>query len=168
MTTEQELAQVRKTAAAGRLREAAAACLEILKREPQNVAAIALYGDLAMDMQQRAEAVVIFRKLLEIDPKHSIAHERLAALAEKEGDYPAARSHAQTALQLNPQSLMALTVIASVLLAEGREQDALDALDDMFGVRNIERQLRATKTIEVTLNKLHCQVVTDGQRSPQL
>ena len=52
-----------------------------------------------------------------------LAHERLASLFEQTGDYPAARAHAQKALDLNPRAAMAQTALAKILLSEGREEE---------------------------------------------
>jgi tetratricopeptide (TPR) repeat protein len=134
MSIEQELQQVRRDAAAGRMSRAADKCLAILRREPGNLTAIEIYGKLAMEMNQHAEAVLIFQKLLEIEPRHAGAHEGLAALFADSGDYRAATTHGETALQLNPKSVIAQTAIAKVLLSQNREDEALDAFERAQGM----------------------------------
>ena len=134
MSVEQELQQVRRKAAAGRMSQAAEKCLAILRREPENPTAIEMYGKLAMEMNQRAEAVLIFRKLLEIDSGHAGANEGLAALLAESGDYQAATAHAEAALQAKPKSVMAQTAIAKVLLSQNREDEALEAFERAQGM----------------------------------
>jgi len=124
------LQTIRTDAEQGRLSDAVTKCLALLRREPRNVDAIALYGRLAMEMGRPADAIVILQKLLAIRPSHSDAHDCLAYLIHQQGDYANARVHALEALRLAPTLVEPHLILGSILLSEQKEAEALQQFDE--------------------------------------
>tara|TARA_R110002110_G_scaffold205066_7_gene417309 strand:- start:468111 stop:469706 length:1596 start_codon:yes stop_codon:yes gene_type:complete len=114
----------RRDALAGKWQEAARKCLAVLRQQPANAQAIALYGEVAIRMDRLPEAIVIFKKLLAIDPQNASAQDRLAHLHHQLGDHSAAKSHAETAIRLNPKAIQSYVVLGNSLLESGQQSDA--------------------------------------------
>lgn len=74
-----------------------------------------------------AEAMALFRRVLQLEPNHFAACWRLAALLYDHGDYKASREHFRKAVQLNPQHAYSFQMLGASLLKLERYEDALAA-----------------------------------------
>ncbi len=74
-----------------------------------------------------AEAINLFRRVLQAQPNHFAACWRLAALLYDRGDYEEARRYFQAAVRLNPQHAYSFQMLGAALLKLERYEDALAA-----------------------------------------
>ena len=143
MNESELLLEARREAAQEHLTGAAQKCLSVLRRNPRNLDALALYGDLAIRLKRFAEAIVIFQTLLVLAPNHCGAHGELAGLYYQQGDFPKAKVHAQTALRLNPRMVSPHTVLGSILLVEKQEAEALAEFEAAASLDPADQQVGA-------------------------
>ena len=118
------MASARHDAAEGRFTEAAKKTLAVLRQTPASLEALDLYGALAIRLRRPQDAISIFGRALQVDPKHWVAHAQLASLYFQEGDYLAAAHHAHSAIAQNPRAADPYTVLGSILLSQKREREA--------------------------------------------
>lgn len=130
MELTQALTQVRQYKNKGRYTEAARHCLAILKRDPANIEANLLYGQLAIDMRRPEDAIVIFSKLLAMAPDNAVAHDSLAYLYNETNDYANAKRHALAAIRLNPMLLESQLVLGAIEILEGDKARGLRMFDN--------------------------------------
>lgn len=129
MNTDAVLQQVQSLMAEGRYPEAARDCLALLRDQPGNIAANFLYGELAIGMDRLQDAIIIFRKLVQIAPAHPVAHDRLAFLYANVGDNHNASQHARAALGIDPGAIESRLVLGAAALQAGDKQEALEIFD---------------------------------------
>jgi tetratricopeptide (TPR) repeat protein len=130
MELTQALTQVRQYKNKGRYTEAARHCLAILKRDPANIEANLLYGQLAIDMRRPEDAIIIFIKLLAMAPDNAVAHDSLAYLYNETNDYANAKRHALAAIRLNPMLLESQLVLGAIEVLEGDKARGLRMFDN--------------------------------------
>ena len=82
-------------------------------------------------MRRPGDAIIIFRKLLNIDPTNSIAHDCLAHVYHQSGDYSSAREHAVKALEKNPALIQSQLVLGAIEVANGNKVEALRIFDSV-------------------------------------
>ena len=81
---------------------------------------------LAVDWQKRAtEAVELCNAVVAVNPKYALGHAYLAEALADDGDFASAKSAAETAIDLDPQSADALRALGYAFDAFGRYDDAL-------------------------------------------
>jgi len=71
-----------------------------------------------------AEAINLFRRVLQAQPNHFAACWRLAALLYDRGDYEEARRYFQAAVRLNPQHAYSFQMLGAALLKLELYEDA--------------------------------------------
>ncbi len=115
----------------GELEVAEAHYRESLAIEPQP----AIYNDLGFVLERQGltdEAVEMYRRSLELDPKTASAHYNLAAYLSRQGDHRAAERHFRAALELKPGA-QTYTGLGIVLWEQGRVDEAIASLYDAIG-----------------------------------
>jgi len=125
MSGNPSLANVRRLIAQQNYPDAARECLDFLRAEPKHVEANLLYGELALLMQRDHDAIVIFRKLLSVAPRHPIAHDRLAYLYNLTGDVANAKRHAEVALSEDDGAIESRLALGIAAMQEGEKERAL-------------------------------------------
>jgi len=89
--------QARSLANRGRLDDAAAQCLELIKKHSPNAAVFALLGVVRQAQGKAAEAEKCFQKAVYLDPRHHESLVHLALLAAQRGDEPSATNYRRRA-----------------------------------------------------------------------
>ena len=90
----------------------------------------AIYNDLGFVLERQGmteEAVVMYRKSLELAPGSSTAHYNLAAALTRSGDFAEAETHFRAVLETDP-STQAYTGLGVVLWQQGRGDEAVTSL----------------------------------------
>ena len=115
-------------------------------------------------------------KALAVDPNYARSHARLGALTLSEGDLPAAATHVQRALDLEPTSAGALGVAATLLDYAGRLDQSIavseyltshDPVNPIELVNLGEGYLEAGRYAEAIANFRTVLSLTPGRRSAQ-
>ena len=112
----------------GRMRDAVLACEEAIRIEPRLAGAWLERGIVLSHGGSPALARESFAQAAELAPQHADAHANLAAIDARNGAHEPARAAAATALRLDPQNLLAAVAMATVLLADGEPQQAINCL----------------------------------------
>jgi arylsulfatase A-like enzyme/Flp pilus assembly protein TadD len=76
---------------------------------------------------RNAEAVRVFRRLLEIDPANALAYENLGAAQLQSRDFKGAEASLRRAIELDPNLAGAHTALGVVLASTNRTADAIEA-----------------------------------------
>lgn len=90
--------------AMGKLSEAEAVLREAVANEPTSVSARMNLGSIAYQRDDHAAATAAFKSVLEIDASHAAAHQNLGISLLAVGDSLGARTHLETAVDLDPES----------------------------------------------------------------
>lgn len=127
-----------------RIREAVLEAQEVLKIEPDNVAAhrllariyVRTLGDLSSGDVQRenlAKAVAQFQAILKIEPKDTNSALWLARLYRFENEHGEAEKVLRGVLKHDPENGPALEQLSQLLIDGGRSQEAVDLLTQAAG-----------------------------------
>jgi predicted O-linked N-acetylglucosamine transferase (SPINDLY family) len=108
----------------GKWPEAAAACREILAREPQHIEALRLLGRAGHQLGELAEAIDSYRKAECLRPDLADLPNKLAAVCLAAGQYDEAADACERALRLQPSLLEAHLTLGNVRYAQGRLNEA--------------------------------------------
>ena len=98
---------------------------EATRANPNNLEAYRLWGDLFLEKYNAADAERSYKEALEVTDRYVPA---LAGLARVNGDERAL----EKALSVNPNSRAAKETYAQLLFINGREEDALNILDEVL------------------------------------
>jgi hypothetical protein len=107
----------------GRLEEAKAAYLELLKLDQGQLEALGRMGALLHETGYRSAAITVYRRLLELCPGDAAAHVNLANVLWDHDDHAGARSHYEKALEIDPGCAQAHQGMAAALM-ELRQDEA--------------------------------------------
>ena len=127
-----------------RIRDAVAQSQEVLKIDPNNLAAhrllariyVRTLGDAnAGDLQKEnlAKAVEQFNAILKLDPRDTSSALWLARLYRFENEHAEAEKILRTILQRDPDNGPALEQLSQLLIDAGRSQDAIELLSQAAG-----------------------------------
>ncbi|MEZ6185347.1 MAG: tetratricopeptide repeat protein [Planctomycetota bacterium] len=94
-----------------------------------------LLADLRDRLKQRGPARQALKKVIELDPKRSLAHSLLAQLYLLDGNTDGALKSASAARDLSPEDPQASLAVAQVLFAQGKFPDAINELGRMFRLK---------------------------------
>ncbi len=94
-------------------------------------------AELASDT---ATALEEYLKALALDPNSSALHLRLASLYQTRGEHGKAEAHAEQVLSKEPANTQALQVLASVAVATGRNERAIELYQRIVAIRPQEGQ----------------------------
>ena len=72
------------------------------------------------------EAMLVYAKVLEMEPKHAAAHINLGTLYYNRQDYALAEKHYRSAIEIDPRYALAYFDLGNVLDETGRVQEAID------------------------------------------
>jgi len=82
---------------------------------------------LEEDPHSQSEAIVAYRKVLELDPEHAAAYINLGTLYYNRQDYAKAESHYRKAVEADPRYALAYFDLGNVLDETGRAAEAVKA-----------------------------------------
>jgi tetratricopeptide (TPR) repeat protein len=91
-------------------------------------------GQLALEAQSYAEAVVEFRKATTAKPESLSAHLKLGAVLTQTGDLPGAFAEFEESLRLDPTNTIAHYNLAFLLANENKHEQAIAHLQSVFNV----------------------------------
>jgi predicted O-linked N-acetylglucosamine transferase (SPINDLY family) len=114
--------------AAGRVAEAAAACQQILARQPENADALHILGMLAGQTGQLPQAVELMRQSLRLNPNRAAGRNNLGNVLRELGRLDEAEAEYLLAVKLEPSYGGAYRNLANVFNDRGRPDLALQAL----------------------------------------
>jgi tetratricopeptide (TPR) repeat protein len=93
---------------------------------PEDVPSLEQRGDLYMVRKFYAEAVRVYRKLTELQPRNALFRNKLGIAYHQMQDLNSARREYRRAVQLNPQYAQAINNLASVEYARKRYRSAIN------------------------------------------
>jgi len=117
--SETQLAQARALAAAGRVEDAKAAYVEVLRQDPAHPAALSELAQLAYESDNRSAARTLYKQMVLCHPKDATGWINLGTMLFEDGELFAARSALEAALAIEPLSKEAHRSLAQVLAAGG-------------------------------------------------
>src|SRR5438874_267824 len=106
----------------GQARLAEAEWKEAVRLQPSSSDAWEHLGELYSATGKWAEAVVAFRKLIQVNPSRAAAHSRLALALMRFGDEKGALQESELELKRNPEDGTALAIASLMLSATGELQ----------------------------------------------
>lgn len=109
---------------AGRLADADERCRDVLRRRPDDVAALQLMAAIAGQSGSPRRGIGILQRMLALQPKHAEGHIQLAKLLRQDGRTADAISALNTAIELQPESAAAQNDLGLIHLAEGNPGQA--------------------------------------------
>jgi tetratricopeptide (TPR) repeat protein len=126
----------------GKIAEAEAVYLDILKNDPGHADTLHMVGIVCLDRGQLSEAEQHFRQAIDIDDKQAVYYSNLGNVFGMQNRHEEAYEYFSQALSLNPQHLGSLSNAATALLSMGRAVEAkplcvriLDISPDDIGAR---------------------------------
>jgi tetratricopeptide (TPR) repeat protein len=93
---------------------------------PTDVPSLEQRGDLYMVRKYYAEAVRVYRRLTELEPRNALFRNKLGIAYHQMQDLNGARREYQRAVQINPQYAQAINNLASVEYARKRYRSAIN------------------------------------------
>lgn len=116
----------------GRMREAVLACDAAIRAWPGYADAWLERGAILAAGGSSRAARESFARATQLAPHLAQAHAGLAALAARDGDYGAARRHAEDALHRDPTNAVAICARANADIADKRPELAREALTELL------------------------------------
>lgn len=113
----------------GKLREAEAGYLELLRRAPQDMRVLHLLGLLAAQMGHYARGIDLIGRVLRMDPRRILAHRDLGNVFLQSGNFAEALASYDRALALKPDMAEVLNNRGTALRMLNRLEDALASHD---------------------------------------
>ena len=112
--------------------EAISAGFKAMKLDPKNTRILLFLGDIYKELEQPDNALPFYRQALVLEPDFVYAHMRLGHALYRQGKTAEARSHFQTVLKLNPESLEAKlgNCISHIQLIHRSAEEIYKAKDD--------------------------------------
>ncbi len=142
---------------AGRLQEAQAAGLELLKRKPRNSSLLQLLGEIARQTGEVSAAEDLFRRAIVNDAKDANAYFRLGTLLAHLGRRDDAIQVLESAVRVRPDFVDALCLLGDMFQDLGRESEARQHYDRALNVNpnlalahfNLANDLLSKRQIEI-------------------
>src|SRR5215213_6091480 len=113
----------------------------LLQREPNDIEALFQAGYISFKLNQLDQARDLFRKLIEVDPKHAGGAANLAALEARYNEIHTGRNEKtpgvtlREVVQANPNSVEAHVNLGAQLITEGINAEALTVLERAVSLR---------------------------------
>jgi TolB-like protein/DNA-binding winged helix-turn-helix (wHTH) protein len=98
--------------------------------EPGSVDILRIRSALSMALGNSAKAIEFASQAVSLDPLRANSHLGLGQFLYTAGRYDEAHASVQRALDLNPQASFAHSILAKILLAEGKPQQALAEIEN--------------------------------------
>lgn len=105
-----------------------------IELNPQYAQAHVNLGNALLKLDRPLEALSCFEAALLAEPNHPDAHHNLGLLRAGMRQFTEAEYHLRKALQLKPQSLDTVVLLADNLLEQGRHDEALHVIEDAGAV----------------------------------
>ena len=119
------LAEAQRLLKAGRLKEAAGLCQQIVEQNPEATDAWRLLATIYIAQSRHDDAMQCYRRVLDQAPDSSEAHNNLGALIQIEGDSSRAAEHFRRAIELRPEYAQAHCNLGVALRRLGRLDEAI-------------------------------------------
>lgn len=110
---------------AGRFKQAAAVCADILKPSPDDLHALWLRGLCAQQLGDYKTAMSCFARGARVDPRHAAFPLHMGAVHCRQGKYAEGADYYRRALSLKPDYVEAHSGLASALLEQGKTSEAI-------------------------------------------
>jgi predicted O-linked N-acetylglucosamine transferase (SPINDLY family) len=142
---------------AGRLKEAQAAGIELLKRKPRNSSLLQLLGEIARQTGEVSAAEDLFRRAIASDAKDANAYLRLGRVLAHLGRREDAIQVLQSAVRVQPNFAEALCLLGDMFQDQGHESEARQHYDQALRVNpnlalvhfNLANDLLSKRQMEV-------------------
>lgn len=136
----------------GRITDAISELKQLLALEPDNDAALALYGHCLLDEKKYKEAEEMISRAIALSPYHAFYFYLLSFSAYKQDQYVKAIEKLDEAIRLDPYQAEYFGLMAYILLAQKKFQEALGKADE--GLELDPENLTSLNARSVALNKL--------------
>ena len=120
---------------AGRTAEAGALCRQILAAAPKNLTAIRLAGDLLFQQDRIKEAIELFNRALEIDPKSAACRMSLGVALIAAGQREEAEVQLREAVLRKPDFFEAWDHLAIALRLQDRTAEAIECHEQVIRLK---------------------------------
>lgn len=107
-------------------------CEYYMAREPDDLRAVMLLGEVRMEMKQPEAAIVLFQKVLSKDPENAQALRRCAEVKMTLNLQESALNDMQRAIELSPDDDELQVIYVQILLKLKREKEALKCCSDFL------------------------------------
>jgi len=101
----------------------------VLERNPHNVPALSMLGDVYLTGGQHGRAEECFVEVARLEPRMESAHLALGRLYQRTGRLDDAAKEYRTTLSISPRTSAAVASLAQVLLAQNRLPEAREVLE---------------------------------------
>ena len=118
----------------GRFDEAAMAYRRYLQLRPTDVGALTRFGMALASSDQTVEALAIFRRAVEVDPRNAEAQRNLAAALFDARDPEGAALHARQAVALRADDPIAHDLLARALAVQGQFDEAIEEFERSLAI----------------------------------
>ncbi|KAG0169063.1 TOM (translocase of outer membrane) complex component [Apophysomyces sp. BC1015] len=127
-----------------------------LKKFPNSADVHNYYGELLADQQKLPEAIDMFSKAVEMDPKNPLPYINKAMLMyQVMGDINEATTLCKTALEADPACDAAVASLAQILLEQGKPEEALTYYELAIELARTEAELEhAISYVEATKTQI--------------
>ena len=112
----------------GKLQEAANIAQQLVKADPNNIAAQCLLGQVAMQAKDFRFAEARFQQVLKLEPTNALVHFDLAVVFMYQHDYESAIVAMRQTLKYMPNHASAIKELGNVLIHHGRSSEAIEVL----------------------------------------
>jgi len=126
---EEKLRDAQEMRDSGKVAEAKALLLDIIKKNPANVPAYSILGQIYMHEDKLEEAKLCFQEEIKLKPQMDGAHLNLGTVWKKQGNFALAEKEYRAALTVNPRMSEAAASLARLLTDQKRFKEALDILE---------------------------------------
>ncbi len=136
---------------AGNPAQAAGLCRQLLDRDPRNVSAMALLGQIALQAGQAGEALSWFQKLVKVQPKEAIFRRLLATAWLRLGRPDEAEGEALLAYRAAPKAPETLRLLFEISAALRKIDRAIFFIEQALAIdpENPERRRQYARVLEL-------------------
>lgn len=111
-----------------------------LQLEPENIELLYAHGDLCLEEGDETAALQAFQKIIALDSTESDAWVSKAMVHFNVDDLAAAEQSCRQALNIDPESVFALTTLGSICVAGEREDEACECYEKAIALDAEEAQ----------------------------
>jgi tetratricopeptide (TPR) repeat protein len=122
-----------KALQAGRTKEAKNIYKQIIAMKPNHLETLNNLGVIAMEEDNRIEALFYFKRILEYQKNYPKAYNNIGLIAMKDGDGKLAEEYFRKAISIEPDGVEPYLNLAALLRSRGRFQEAAKLLDIPIG-----------------------------------
>lgn len=131
-----QIAEALRLARAGDLDAAERVCADLVRRNPNNAAAVMLSGIIAASSGNNDKAAPLFERVIALMPNRADAHFNLGLVRDRQGRHEEALASFDQAVRIDPANLEAGVARIDVLLALQRWQEVVAAIDHVLALRS--------------------------------